>query len=188
MDTSWSHSQFWGTFWGQFTIELIGGIIGAFIFLFIVLIFMKPKVKIADFLCRINPNGGASFYMFKFVNISFFDAHEIKVELYKIRRIPMGGGDFNNEYKQLTLVNGNISQIPGRLFFWQSNKANPHCVTVRSTEDINTILSDDANGISLRVSLKHGLTGLSNVFEQEYGDVQSIKTAKFKPGTKFGTI
>jgi hypothetical protein len=97
----------------------------------------------------------------------------------------MGAGKFNNEYHKLTLLNGSISHIPGRLPFWGKDDANPHCVTVRSNENISQILSDEANGIMLKVSLKHGLTGLCKVFEQEYANEQDIRIGKFKSGTKF---
>jgi hypothetical protein len=186
--TSWSYSPHWGTFWGQFTIELTGGILGSFTFLFVVLIFLKPKVKIADFLCKIIPSQGEPYYIFKLVNRSFFDAHDLTIELHSIRRIPMGNGYINNEYSKLTLLNGHISQVPARPFFWRNNKANPHCIIVHSTENLNKILSNELHGIMLRVSLKHGLTGLSNVFEQEYANETEIKSGKFKPGSKFGVV
>ncbi len=100
----------------------------------------------------------------------------------------MGNGEFNNEYNQLCLLNSEISHIPARTMAWSKNNAHPHCITVRSTEDINTILSDELNGIMFRVSLKHGLTGLSNVFEQEYANIENIRRGKFRPGSKFETI
>lgn len=173
--------------WNHFFFGLTYAIVASLIFLFIVLLLFKPKIKICPFLCHVN-NNGDPFYQFKFVNHSFFSAHDVKVELSTIRRIPMGGGNYNNEYKDLTLVNGMISHIPGRRIFWVKNMANPHCITVRSYDHINAILADDLNGITLKVSLKHGLTGLSKVFEQEYANEQDIMNGKFKPGTKFETL
>jgi len=38
------------------------------------------------------------------------------------------------------------------------------------------------------ICLKHGLTGLSNVFEQDYANTNDIKHSKFKPGPKFDVI
>ncbi len=185
--TAWQRSDYWSTFFGQFWIELIGGTIAALIFLFLVLYFFKPKIRICHFLCKTSVNQ-QTVYIFKFVNKSFFSAHDIKVELYKIRKIPMGKGEYNNQHEILNIINGNISHIPRRPFFWQKQLHHPHCIVVRSFDDLNTILAEDANGIILRVSLKHGLTGLSNVFEQEYGNESDIKNGKYKPGTKFGSI
>lgn len=188
MDSTWSSSAHWGTFWGQLQIELIGGTISAFIFLFIVLWLFKPKIKIAPFLCKETTSAGNVFYVFKFINKSFFPAHDIKVELHQLRKIPMGNGNFNNEYMKLTLVNSVISHISARTTIFRKDKGHPHCVTIRSTEDINTILTEELHAILLKISLKHGLTGLSNVFEQEYANLEDIKSGKFKPGTKFATI
>jgi hypothetical protein len=171
--------------WSHFIFGLTYALVASLIFLFIVLLLFKPKIRIANFLCQPGIYNEEIYYLFKFVNISVFSAHDIKVELHKIRKIPMGGGQFKNEYQKLTLLNGDISHIPGRLPFWKKNMANPHCVTVRTHERLEQILRDASNGISLRVSLKHGLTGLSKVFDQEYGNVEDIKLGKFKPGTKF---
>lgn len=181
----WHESSYWGTFWGQFLIELLGGTIAAFLFLFLVLYTLKPKIKIAPFLGKIQ-NPAPGFYIFKFVNKSFFSAHEVKVELYKIRKIPAGGGNHSNEHEKITIINGNITHIPKRPFWWwQKRKDHPHCIVVRSPDNLNEILQDDLNGILLRVSLKHGLTGLAGVYEQEYGNEDDIRNGRFKSGPKF---
>ena len=174
--------------WGHFFFGLTYAITASLIFLFIVLLLFKPKIRICSFLCKYTTAGNPPIYIFKFINLSYFPAHEIRVELHKIRKIPMGSGKFNNEYHKLTLLNGEISHIPARVPFWNKNAANPHCVTVRSKENINNILSDDSNAIILKVSLKHGLTGLSKVFEHEYAQEQAIKIGKFKPGTQFAVL
>ncbi len=176
--------------WSHFLFGLTYSILASLIFLFIVLILFKPIIRISSFLCKEsnNENTNQFFYVFKFVNISFFPAHDIKIELHKIKKIPMGNGKFNNSYHRLTLLSQEIFHIPARLYFGKKNDANPHCVTLRTTENINSILSDQFNAIKLRVCLKHGLTGLSKVFEQEYANESEIKDGKFKPGTKFALL
>lgn len=188
MDTSWSQSPHWGTFWGQFQIELVGGTISGCFFLFLALWLFKPKVNMPNFFCHVKLNDNSSYFSFKFVNMSFFSAHEIKIELHKLRKIPMGSGEFNNEHKQLSLVSSQISHVPSRPFFWIKDKSNAHCFLVRSLENLNDILTEEQSAIVIKISLKHGLTGLSNVFEQEYANIEDIKIGKFKPGTKFGII
>lgn len=183
----WSTSPFWSSFWGNLSIELIGGLISALIFLFFVLIFFKPKIKIAPFLCKVDST--PPYYLFKFVNKSLFAAHEISVELHLMKRVPMGQGNFNSEYKKLSIQNGQISHIPKSPLFWQKkNDSHPHCILVRSSDDIDAILNDPLQSIVIKVSLKHGLTGLSEIYEQEYGNTSDVKVSKFKPGTKFETL
>lgn len=174
--------------WSHFLFGLTYAIVASLIFLFIVLILFKPKIRICPFLTYVQAGVDTPYYTFKFVNVSYFSAHDIHAELHKTRKIPMGGGKYNNEYEKLTLVNGEMSHVPRRLPFWSKNDANPHCMTVRSTQNIREILTPESNGIVLRISLKHGLTGLSKVFEQEYANEQDIKQGKFKPGTKFATL
>ena len=187
VSVSWSNNSFWGTFWGQFSIDILGGIIGAFFFLFIVLFFLRPKINIASFLCRILHNG-KNYYHFKFVNASIFDAHDVKIELYEIRKIPMGGGQYNNTYKKLELLNSEVACLPRKPMPWAKREDHPHCMIVRTLNDIDSIVSDENSAVLIRITLKHGLTGLSNVFEQDYANNNDIKPSKYKPGPKFDVI
>lgn len=184
---AWYYSEFWGSFWGQMIIEIVGGTIGALIFLFIVLFFIRPRIKIADFFCEVTDVDGSLYYSFKFVNRSFFNAHHAQVELYKMRRIPMGNGCYNNICNKITLVNGIFNHVPGRPLTGKTQD-NQHCILVRSTENIKEVLTPDENSILLKISLNHGLTGLSGVFEQEYANLSDIRSGRFKPGTKFGSM
>ncbi|HEV2481107.1 MAG TPA: hypothetical protein VGS79_15650 [Puia sp.] len=171
--------------WSHFAFGLTYAIVASLIFLFLVLWLFKPKIRIAPYVCRIGDRGEAVYYSFKIVNVSFFPAHDVKIELHKTRRITMGAGKYNNERERITLVNGEISHLPARQPFWRRKDSDPHCLTVRSIEDISEILEDPNKGISLQVSLRHGLTGLPKVFDQEYGQGTPIKNGRFAPGTKF---
>jgi hypothetical protein len=171
--------------WSHFLFGLTYATVASLLFLFVVLLLFKPKIRIAPFLCKVANQGEPEYYSFKFVNRSIFPAHDVKIELHKIRKIPMGDGKYNNEREKLKLVNGQVSHLPGRTFFWNRKDTDPHCLTVRSIENVGEILSDQYNGISLQVSLKHGLTGLSKVFDQEYGSGTTILNGRFKPGPKF---
>ena len=96
----------------------------------------------------------------------------------------MGGGAFNSKLDNLNLVLKEVSRIPRRPALWKKRIDNRHCLVIRCHEDLEDILSVPTNGLVIQVSLKHGLTGLSEVFEYEYGNSNDIKKGKFKPGTK----
>lgn len=81
--------------WSHFLFGLTYAIVASLIFLFIVLFLFKPKIKIAPYLCKVANVGEVPYYSFKFVNMSFFPAHDVKIELHKIRKIPMGEGKYN---------------------------------------------------------------------------------------------
>lgn len=180
--------SFWNTFIGQLSIELLGGIIGGLIFLFIVLLAFRPKVSICDFICVSQPDGMQDTYFFKFVNKSFFAAHDINIELFSVKKIPMGGGSFNQKLDKLELLLSHVSHIRGRPALLTKKLDNRHCLVVRCHVNLNEILRIETNAILFKVSLKHGLTGLAEVFEQEYGNEEDIRKGKFKPGTKFGSV
>lgn len=183
------NNSFWSSFWGQMSIELIGGIIGAFIFLFLVLIFLRPHINISNFICVYRPTGAQPpVYYFKIVNLSFFSAHDVDIELFEVKRIPMGGGKYNSKLEKLNLVLSHISHIPRRPLFWQKRNDNNHCLVIRCHDNLNSILNIETQGIVLKISLKHGLTGLAKVIEQEYGNEEDIKDGKFRTGTNFGIV
>lgn len=177
---------FWQTFAGQLTIELIGGIVGGLVFLFMVLLVFRPKIKIANFICVNQPDGMQDTYYFKFVNYSFFSAHDINVELFSVRKIPMGGGNFNQKFERIELLLSHISHIPGRPTWFQKRQDNRHCLVVRCHQNLNKILTPETDAILFKISLKHGLTGLAKVYEREYADVHDIREGRFTSGTKFG--
>ncbi|HET6254168.1 MAG TPA: hypothetical protein VFE32_08845 [Puia sp.] len=171
--------------WNHFFFGITYATAASLIFLFVVLIFFKPRIRIAPFAGKIQSNGN-SVYIFKFVNKSYYSAHDAKAELHQIRRIPMGNGKYNNEYQKLSLLNGDIFRIPGKLPIWAKDDAYPHCLIVYSSENLDEILANDSYAVILRVGLKHGLTGLSKVFDQEYAKTD-IRAGKFKPGPKFAS-
>ncbi|MET0635988.1 MAG: hypothetical protein ABWZ25_08155 [Chitinophagaceae bacterium] len=183
-----SANSFWNSLYGQFVIELIGGTIGALIFLFIVLILFRPNVKICPFICFNQLKGANTIYYFKLVNFSFFPAHDVEIELFSVRKISMGRGLFNNKYEPIPLLLSKISHMPGRAMCFRKSPQNPHCFVIRCGDDLKSILKVDINAIALKISLKHGLTGLARVVEQEFGNVEDLKAGKFKPGTKFDLI
>lgn len=180
---------FWGTFWGQFTIEIVGGILSGLIFLFVVLIFFRPKVNISPFICRVFPsNGGAPYYCFKFVNRSYFAAHNVNVELRSLKRIPMGEGVFNEQSNELSLRKKHIMQVNRRPFKGRGDSVQSHCIVLGTDQDLNLLLADVHTSIELKISLTHGLTSLSNVFVAEYVHPTSVRDGQFKSGPKFELI
>lgn len=100
----------------------------------------------------------------------------------------MGGGKYNNEHLRLSIKNGEIGCVPKNPLIKRNIKDHPHCVIVRSFDNINSILEDEMNAVLLRISLKHGLSGLSSVFEHEYGNEGDIRNGRFTPGSKFDNI
>ncbi|MFN7489111.1 MAG: hypothetical protein ACK5OS_05990 [Chryseotalea sp.] len=176
--------NFLETFYGQLLVELLGGMIGSFIFLFIILLILRPKIDIASFICKVQKEGKA-YYTFKFVNKSFFHAHDLKIELYVTKKIPMGRGKYNKTYQKLMLLNSEVNYLHKKPIFNGSSDEYKHCMLVSTSDNLENILNNDDSAVLIRICLKHGLTGLSNVFEQDFANNSDIKHSKFKPGPKF---
>jgi hypothetical protein len=50
------------------------------------------------------------------------------------------------------------------------------------------LLPPPSNSVQIQISLRHGLTGLTKVFIQEYSDISQIRDGKFTYGSKFGVM
>lgn len=164
----------------------VGSLIASFIFLFLVLILFKPKIKISPFMCRYKHDeiDKQEFYFIKIVNLSFFGAYDINAELLELDRYPALNGMMNTRYKSLTLVSNKVSHIPGYLPSKLRRDA-PYAVRLRTKEDIASILNSEYKSVVIKISLRHGLTGLVKVHSKEYVNPEDIRDRKFNYGLKF---
>jgi|SRR6476661_3429074 len=173
-------------------INVACSIVGSLIFLFIVLIFLKPKIRISPFVCKSPspfPTEQAEIaYYIKVVNMSLFTAYDLKAELHILERYATPPkGMMNVRQVPLTLVAGNLSNLDGYRPFWWRKEAE-HCIRFRTLDNLDDILKADTKSVEFKVILRHGLTGLSKVYSQEYADLTEIKVGKFSYGTKFGLL
>jgi hypothetical protein len=169
--------------------SILCSIVASFIFIFLVLILFKPKIRISPFICKGKYMDGddTDYYFIKLINISLFSAYDVSFELLEVDRYPTPNGQMNNRFRPLSLVLNHVSHIPG--YRPSSLRKNaPYAVRIRTSEDINKILANDYKSVMVKVSLKHGLTGLVKVHSKEYTDSIQIKTGKFEYGLKFGSI
>lgn len=125
-----------------------------------------------------------NYYFFKLINISLFSAYDVYIELLEVDRYPVANGQMNNRFRSLSLVSNRVSNIPGYLPSWVRKNA-PYAITVRSTEDLHCLLKNEYKSIMIKVTLRHGLTGLVKVHSKEYANTAQIKNGKFNYGLKF---
>ena len=86
-------------------------IVASFIFLFLVLLFFKPKVRLSPFVCkgRFMEGDNTDYFFIKIINVSFFSAYDVSVELLEVDSYPTINGQMNNRFIPLTLVLNHIS-------------------------------------------------------------------------------
>lgn len=173
----------------EFWASVLSGIVGSFIFLFLVLILFKPKILVSPHICKgkLNDADPTEYYFIKMINISFFSAYDIKVELLQTDKYTAENGQMHIREKLLVLVVDKASHIPGYLPSWLRKNA-PYAVRIRTTENLVEILKNDYKSVKIRVSLRHGLTGLSKVKTKEYTDTSQVRRGRFKYGLKFGVL
>ena len=172
----------------SFITGLLASGIASFLFLYYVLFFMRPCIKISTTIARYknmipesNIEWGEQVYYIKIVNKSWHAAYDVKLRLSELIRIPAGNGKMHERRKVLRLHRDALWHIP-RHKNGKGNTFAPHAVVSLILVDILTILQDDNKCVEVQVILRHGLTGLSKVFTQEFGDVTSIKNGMFKFG------
>lgn len=127
------------------------------------------------------------YYFIKLINVSLFSAYDISIELLEVDRYPTQNGQMNNRFRPLTLVLNHVSHIPGYRPSWLRKNA-PYAIRVRTKENLDSILTNDYKSIMVKISLRHGLTGLVKVHSKEYTDSVQIKNGKFDYGLKFGSV
>lgn len=172
-----------------FWASVISGIVASFIFLFLVLIFFKPKILISPHICkgRLNDTDPHDYYFIKVINISFFSAYDIKFELPQTDKYTAENGQMHIRNTSLLLVADKASHIAGYRPSWLRKNA-AYAVRIRTTENLVEILRNDYKSVQIKISLRHGLTGLSKVKTKEYTDTSQVKTGRFKYGLKFGVL
>jgi hypothetical protein len=170
-------------------INIFCSLFASLLFLFVVLFFFKPSIKISPFLTQgPSPRAGEGIaYFVKIVNLSYFIAYDVRVEMHTLKKLPMPGDKVNLLLSKIPLVIDSLPMIAG----YRSEKKSPearHCVKFRTTMDLSTMLADDLTSIQVRVILRHGLTGLSNVHTQVYTHPSQVKLGNFTSGSTFDVL
>lgn len=156
-------------------------------FIFLLLFFLRPKIKIAPHICKqrdVFDETNRDCYLFKVVNLSWFSAYDVSVDLSYVRRYPVKDG-INSRLFPLSLKVDKLNFMPSFRPKWLKRNNGDYAFLFRTYDDLNTLLQDQQKSIFLQVTLRHGLTGLAKVFTIEYVGESDIKTGTFAHGKKF---
>jgi hypothetical protein len=171
-------------------INILCSIVASFVFLFSILIFMRPSIKISTDVAKERGEDGADLYLFKFVNHSYFKAFDVYAELYQLQKIPIKDGiniGFNTRLTKIDLPVDRITNFdayPNALhtLFYKKNNEASFAYRIKCKTNLDEILNDEYKLIQLQITLRHGLTGLSEVFVQNYTDKNQLKQGSFAFG------
>ena len=171
----------------SFLFNVFCGMFSAIAFLFFVLYLLRPKILISEFICKQQnqfENDPKYIFVFKIINNSNFSAFDIQLELFRLEEYRVTPKGRNIRIKLIPLVVSNIKHIPPYIRTKVCNKTSsaPHAVMFRTIENLENILNIESQTLQLQITLRHGLTGLSRVYQKDYININNIKSGQFKFG------
>lgn len=187
-------SDFWNNqiYTASFLASLISGFITSFIFLFSLLFFFRPRVKISPVIAMDvdeydDQEPKRLCWTFKIVNVSFFSAFDMKIEV--CQKIPFYGpnGSLNYGIIRFTLLKDEYTYIAPYKIRWKKKEYYDNAVWIITYDDVALALElRKASVIELRLICKHGLTGLGSIKRQKY-TLSDMTMGTFCSGTTFDT-
>lgn len=171
----------------EFIIGISSSLIASLIFLFILLFFLRPNLRIAPSICLqkdVFDNTGRNCYIFKVINLSYFSAYEISIELCNQVTYPVKDG-INYRYFPLKLKTDYLNYVAPFRPKWFKSEYGKYAMLFISHENILEIIENERNSIKIQVTLKHGLSGLTKVFNKEFVSTSDVINGHFAFGNNF---
>jgi hypothetical protein len=167
-------------------INVICGVFSSCFAIYLVFRFLKPKIRVSNFISKITENGKI-YYQFKIVNVDwFFNANEIYVELKLVQVI---NNSLDIAYNTIKLNTDKVPFLPTERE--GKNNFNDHAAKFMIEKgsvpfsDFDKELKGSPNFIIMRISAKHSMSGITKIFNKKYG-YTSIKEGNFQQGTLCG--
>ena len=162
---------------------IVAGYVASYCFLTSFLYYKKPRIVISPHI-SIDEFKGEKNYFFKFVNKTKSNIYDVRIEttLYK----PIGDLKGRN-------LHGADIELKDNYFMYISAESsgdehNLHVMRVRTTQDIEGQWVDGSSFIRLTVIAKHSLSGLNQVFHQDFNNIACITNKKFVSGNDLGVV
>ena len=171
----------------DFLLSIGASLIASIVFIFLLLILLRPNVKISPIICKHKDtfdNSERYCYLFKIVNLSWFSAYDISVELSSLVPYPVKEG-LNFRFFPLSLKIDKLNFIAPYRASWFKKNYGEYAMLFRTFDDLSEILNDERKSIKIQVTLRHGLTGLSKVYYMDFVNCSDIKEGHFIFGKKF---
>ena len=174
--------------WDSFWFNILTSFIGSFAFILYILVFLRPRIKIAGTIAKTKDDDGKDCFVFKFYNCSIFSAFDVYIDLITMEERHAEPKGKHIVYEKVDLE---VSEY-GYLNRWMpqflcKNFAH-HCVQIKTYENLDKILSQNQVSLQIKIVLRHGLTGLGKNFIKDYHTVHKIKSGEFAFGNSFAIL
>lgn len=167
-------------------ISFFTSLLASVIFLFFILKYLRPKIEISEYIAYYKDYNidGEKRYYFKFINKSRHPAFDIKIRVCELIKVPTSNGKLHEQRKDLKLRTSALAHVPCFKKIKKLHTFAPHAIVITCMDDLKPILEAKDKCVEIQVILKHGLTGLAQVFRYEYSDATVVKNGMFDFGNQ----
>ena len=166
--------------------KIILSIISSFIFILLLLKTMRPKLKISEKACY-SEIDGIKYYVFKIVNMSYYDLYDIRIKLTrKTPYLANKGSKINYQLNDLNLSSNHEDHFAK--FKWKKGYGD-HALLLRTDHDLESDIRDNDISVRLTITARHGLTNLTRIKSQDFNSINQIfKEKEFKFGRSLDVL
>ena len=171
-------------------ISVLCNLIASTIFIFLLLKLGRPKFSISKYICSRVIQDGTTRYNFKIVNNSIFHAFDAHIEL-RLMEPRLHVGNHSNLYiTSLPFKCANTKHIPRyRKKHEEKDPFALYAILIHTDQDLFALLNSPNSFLELKVTVRHGLTGLADTFVGTFSLQDCIKNGcKFDFGKKLDAI
>ena len=164
--------------------RILFNIICSFAFIIMILYLLRPKIVISDKICIIEKEG-EKYYTFKIVNLSKFNAYDLKFSLQKRTPYIVNNNKVNYALKQVPLVRNELFYIPK---YNNEKGVGEHAILIATKIDVSQDIDVENLDYELSISAKHGLSNITSVTYKRYENKNCLHIGKFKFGKNLDVI
>ena len=163
-------------------INFFVSLIASTVFVIFILRILRPKIEISDKI-SVGKEDDNTYYAFKIVNKSIFDAYSFSVVLHRRDPSIVNNSNVNHNLKEIKVNKITVKSLPR---YKKDKGYGDHAFQLRTFEDLSKDIDDDNLDYVLSVSVKHGLSNLTKVTQQYFLNSKVFHDGKFKFGSDTG--
>ena len=172
----------------QFFLGALSSLLASFVFLLFILFFLRPSIKIGNCIVKETDEDGEPCYRLKFYNTSIFSAYDAAISLVALEERPAEPTGKHIFFHDIVLTKDEFNVIFKWLPMFLIRNYAHNCTQVKTREDLGEILKHPTKSIQIKITLRHGLTGLSKTFVKNYNTTAVLENGTFAFGNSFKVI
>jgi len=171
----------------NFLLSILSSLIASFIFLIVILVLLRPSIKIGNVI-TIESDLEKQCYRMKFYNTSVFSAYDANISLVILEERPAEPKGKHIFFEEVSLTKSDFNIIFKWLPMFLTKNYAHNCTQVKTFANLEEILKHPNKSLQLKITLRHGLTGLSKSFVKNYNTDAVLKKGSFAFGNTFDII